>query len=354
MGEIVAEHAVDFSAGQDVSRGASNVLESKYYAGVNLSARRGSLNPRWGYRRCSLTYEDGYATDSIGYRRTYREIFEGGKFQAAVYFVIDGKSCIVVVVSGFIFLVDLTLKHVTNIAISNGSRLNGRLSRINSTVTDKYVIFYDYPDYPVIVSSALARRADPTDYEIPVSRLGVFNQSRLFVVNGGNEFTGGDPVGNTAAIEPPITFEEVLSPGASYYQQVFQLSTNSNKEPISAMATLQAVDTSTGIGPLIVATAESIFAYGTHTPRSGWEAGQFGSSIVSNAGIVGSRAFVNVNSDMFFIGMDGHVRSLSMSQQEQSKWARVPVSREVDNWIKIHDSGLVKFSVAEYFNNKRY
>jgi hypothetical protein len=319
-----------------------------------VSAKRGVLSPRWGYSRLPLTFEEGTEEDETGRQRAYREIFEGGKFQSAVSFYIGDDPFIVAVISGFIFLVNISTNHVDNISVVGGSRINGRLSRVNRTVANEYVIFYDFPDYPVLVSGLSARRADPTAYEVPASRMGAYNQNRLFIVNGGNEFTGGDPVGNLVATSPPISFEEVLGDAAAYKNQVFQLPTDYNREPVTAIGTLQAVDTSTGIGPLLMATSRGIYAYGTHVPRVQWEAGQFGSMVVSQVGVVGPRSFVNANSDVFFISTDGHVRTLSMAQNEQKRWSRIPISNEIKNWIKIHDKSLLQFSVAEYFNNKLF
>ncbi|GAG10388.1 unnamed protein product, partial [marine sediment metagenome] len=267
---------------------------------------------------------EGGVEDATGKTRTYRSIFEGGKFQSAVSFYIDNNPFIVGVISGFIFLVNVTTNYVDVMPIVGGGRINGRVARVNRTVADEYVIFYDYPDYPVLVNGISARRANPADYEVPVSRMGAYNQSRLFIVNGGNEFTGGDPVGSTANfIDPPITFREYLAPGAAYYAQAFQLPTDYNREPVTAIGTLQAVDTSTGVGPLLVASANGIYAYGTHVPRVNWEAGQFGSSIVSQVGVVGPRALVNANADAFFISSDGHVRTVSMATREQKRWSTI-------------------------------
>lgn len=352
MSEFVIENAVDFSGGQDVSRGVSNVPDGKYYSGVNISSKSGKLRPRWGYSRVALTFKEGGAYDETGRLRTYKEIFEGGKFQSAVSYYIDNNLFIVCVVSGHIFLINVQTNYVDVLPVVDGSRINGRLPRVNRTVADEYVVFHDFPDYPILVNGISARRANPSDYEVPPSRLSVYNQNRLFIVNGGNEFTGGDPVGSSVAINPPITFEEALAPGAAYYQQVFQLPTDYNREPVTAMANLQAVDTSTGIGPLLVGTANGVYAYATHNPRTEWEAGQFGSSVVSQVGIVGARAVLNVNSDVFFVGADGHVRTISMAQNEQKRWSRIPISREVEDWIKIHDKSLLQFSSAAYFNNK--
>jgi hypothetical protein len=350
--EFALATAQDFSGGQDVSRGLSNVPENRYYAGVNTSASKGVLKPRWGFSRLPLTFVEGGLANDNGDTKSYKEIFEGGKFQAAVSFYIDGDPYIACVISGQIFLVNIATSYVSVIHITDGSRINGRLPRVNRTIAGAYGVFYDYPDFPVLLNGAAARRADPASYEVPVSRLGAYNQSRLFIVNGGNEFTGGDPVGNTVATEPPITFEEVLIPGAAYYLQIFQMPTDFTREPITSMATLQAVDTSTGIGPLLIGTARGVYAYGTHVPRGQWEAGQFGSSIVSQVGVVGPRAFVNANSDAFFMSMDGHIRSISMAKNEQRMWSRIPISREVANWIKINDKTLLQHSVVEYFNNK--
>jgi hypothetical protein len=42
---------------------------------------------------------------------------------------------------------------------------------------------------------------------------------------------------------------------------------------------------------------------------------------------------------------------MSMSRAEQGKWSKVPISREVSNWLKYTDNSLIKYSALGYFKN---
>lgn len=349
---LIPDGAQSFVGGQDAAQTPDKVSPDAYYAGINVSTERGSLTPRWGYKRLKLVFPEGGVTTSYRVVRPYKEIFEAGKFQAIIPFTSGSENYLIIVVSGVIFFINERTFAVQVLDISDGSTLDGTASRINWTVAAQYVILFDFPAYPVIIDGISARRADPAKDEIPVSNLGTYNQSRLFIGNIGNEFTAGDPVGSAAAPEAPLTFKEVLQPAAPYFDQSFQLNTGYNNDTLSYLGFLQVVDTSTGIGPFIAATKNAIYTYNTQNPRSQWTAGQFGSVTVFNAGIAGPRAAANVNSDFFFLSGDGQVRSLSMSRDEQHKWSKVPISREVQNWLKYIDKDLARFSFVTYFKNK--
>jgi hypothetical protein len=102
----------------------------------------------------------------------------------------------------------------------------------------------------------------------------------------------------------------------------------------------------------MIGTQRAVYSFNTQAPRVNWDVSQFGSLACYNAGIVGPRAMVNVNSDAFFLSADGYVRSFSMSRDEQHKWARVPISREAENWFKYWDPDLAPIAFAGSFNNK--
>lgn len=349
---LIADGALDFLGGQDASKIPDRVPENAFYAGVNVSTRRASLQPRWGFERITITYPEGYVLDKYKRLRSYKEIFEAGKFQAFAPYRFGGADYLLIVISGVIFLFDIDTQALSVVPISDGSMLNSRAPRINwSDAGDKTVI-YDYPAYPVILEGFTARRANPWVYEIPIAVMGTYNQNRLVIANNGSEWTAGDPVGNTLTPDAPITFEEIVLPASPYLGQIFQLPTGFTYDEITAMGFLQTVDTATGIGPLLVASDRAVFSYRTDIPRWDWEAGAFGSVVVYNAGIVGPRAMANVNSDTFFISKDKHVRSLSMSRNEQSRWSKVPISREVENWLVVNDPALLKYSFVGYFKNK--
>lgn len=346
--------ALDFLGGQDASKIPDRVAENAYYAGVNTSTERGALRPRWPVVKQRLNFKEEYYTLKNQYKRSYEDIFYSGKFQAIAPYVIGGVYHLVLVVSGIIYLVNTKTLYISVLHISDGSFINQMSSRVNWTSAEKYLILFDYPAYPVIIENGVARRSDPTKLEIPVSNLGVYNQNRLVIANIANEFTAGDPYGSLdpTQIGAPITFAEIMTSGSAYYGQVFKLPTFVDNDPITAMGFLQMTDSSTGIGVLLAATKSAVYSYATNQPRSNWEAGQFGSNMLFNSGIVGPRAMCNVNSDLFFVSADGQLRTLSMSRDEQRKWTKEPISREVQNWLKYFDLDLARFSVLAYYHNK--
>lgn len=354
MTDFLVDGATDFLGGQDSSKIPDRIPENAYAAGINVSVANGVLHPRWGLVRFSNEFEDGYILDPYRHTRTYRSIFESGKFQAAAPYYVGLELYIILVISGHIFAFNPDSKTIVHVPIEDGSDLNYRAQRINWAAAGKHLVLYDFPAYPVILDGLNARRSNPLDLEIPAASQGAFNQNRLFIANNGSEFTGGDPVGSLAAPDAPLTFLEVLTPGSPYYGQIFQLPTSDHNDPITFMGFLQVTDVSTGIGPLIIATDRAIYSYATHVPRSNWEQGQFGSLLCYNAGVAGPRAFANANSDAFFLANDGYVRSLSMSRSEQQAWARIPISIEVKKWFKAWDSSLIKLGFVSYFNNKLF
>lgn len=53
---LIADGAMDFLGGQDASKIPDRVPENAYYSGVNVSVKRASLQPRWGFERITITY----------------------------------------------------------------------------------------------------------------------------------------------------------------------------------------------------------------------------------------------------------------------------------------------------------
>lgn len=349
---LIPAGADTFIGGQDASKIPDRISDECYAAGVNVSVRRASIQPRWGFERVQITFPDEVILDPFQRERSIQSLFEGGKFQALATYYIGDYQYIIIVVSGIIYALNPDTFNLVRIPIADGTMLNPRAARINWTAAGKYLVLYDYPANPVIVDGFSARRSVLANMEIPVSTQGAFNENRLFVANNGSEFTAGDPVGNPLTPTAPLTFEEVMTTGSPYLGQIFQVPTSDHNDPITYMGFLQVSDTSTGIGPLIIGTERSVYTFATQNTRDQWDQGQFGSLLCYNAGIAGPRAFCNVNSDAFFLSPDGYVRSLAMSRDEQRKWARVPVSREVENWFKYWDRDLIQYAFAGTFNNK--
>lgn len=354
MAELVKDGNDNFLGGQDFSKDPDKIAPNAYSSGINVTTQDGSLSPRWGWEQQVLDFSNtgNYTLPNLTVR-SYKNIFETGKFQAIIPYSVSNVFYLIYIVSGVMFLVNQETLEVTILNINDGSFLGEDADRINWTPASKYLVIYDYPARPVIVQGFLARRSNAALDEVPISNNGVYNQNRLFISNAGNEFTAGDPIG-IGFPNAPISFTEVLQPSTGFTDQSFQLSTNYNNDIITAMVFLQAVDSSTGIGPMLVSTQNGIWSYQTQLPRNQWTQGQFGQSFVYNNGIIGPQAVVNVNSDVFYMSNDFQIRAVSMSRDEQATWSKVPISREVRNWLKAWNKDLVKVTHLSYFRNKLF
>ena len=349
----LADGSTNFLGGQDASNAPSEIPPNTYAAGINVSVQQGKPRPRWGMQTRDLLtpIEGGIKTPTLT-TTPFEDILFSGKFQGAIPYSIGQEFFQVVIVSGCIFMVNQTTFKVTPIEIKKGGRLDPTATRVYWSPAGRFLVIFDFPARPVIVEGMTARRADPEKNEVPVSVLGAYNQNRLFIANAGNEFTAGDPAGSLAAPDAPITFNEVIEANTGFTDQIFQLSTNYNNDPITAMAFLQQADTGTGIGTFLVATRRAVYAYLTQQPRTEWKPGQFGSNFIYNTGIAGQQAFTNVMSDLYFISPDGQLRTASMSREEQGRWSKIPISREVQNWLIYRDRNLTQYVNLVYFKNK--
>lgn len=351
MAELIFDGTKEFLGGQDSSKDPSNISDISYFSGINVRCEKGSLRPRFGFKMLDINFPSGSLSIGGVAPRSYETIFRSGRFQALIPYVNGVEYGLIIVVAGIIFFYNQRTSDLSIIPIAGGSYLNENTPRLNWAPASRFLVIWDFPNLPVIIENGVARRSDPSVFEIPVSSLGAYNQNRLFIANAGNEFTAGDPTGSLSTPDAPITFFEI-APSAPYAGQFFQISTNYNNDPITAMAFLQSADTSTGIGPLLVSTQNGVYSYQSQIPRAQWESSTFGSNFIFNNGIAGQRAFVNVNSDLFFISSDGQIRTASMSRDEQKRWAKTPLSREVQNWLQYSDKDLIPLGAMGYFSNK--
>jgi len=351
IGMIDSDGQVSFDGGQDVSLPSARLEPNKFVAGINVSTSKGVLRPRYAFVRKALKIKPGKYSYEFNKQIDFQTNFKTGLFQALIPYRIGQNYYQLIVVNGLIYLLNQKDFSVKLITLNADTQVNPTQKRVYWGVCAKYIVIADFPNRPIIIENGVARRSDVDLNELPVLNLVTYNQNRAVFSNGLNEFTAGDPAGSLTAPLAPITVNEIMA-GGPYAGEVYKAPSEYD-DPISALTTLQSVDTSTGIGSAIVATQEQIFTYDTTQPRSEWiNLNQFGTCLSYNAGIVDQLAQVNVNSDLFFVAKDGTLRGLSAARDEQKKWARTPLSLPVENWVQYYDPALVAFSRLAYFNNK--
>lgn len=354
--ELVPDGTLDFSGGQNAALDPEQIAPNQYFYGINVSAEKKSLTPRWGLVQQKLDFSvTGNYTRTSGLQVSFEEVFRSGKFQAFIPYSIGPDIFVIYVVSGFVFLINVQTRGVT--VLNPTDQVNIYADRINWSNAGEFLVIFDWPNNPFILDGVVIRRADPAKNEVPVSVLGTYNQNRLCIANAGIDWTAGDPSGSPSTPDAPITFNEVIVPSSPFVGDVYQIPTaNKNNDFITAMGFLQVIDTSTGIGPLLVATSKSLYSYRTDLPRLSWQGGAsgfvFGSMFLYSAGIVGQRAFININSDIIFLSPDGQVRALSMARNDQQRWGNSPISREVENFLEYIDDSIAFVAALAHFKNK--
>jgi hypothetical protein len=354
---LIADGQLSFDGGQDVSLPSTRLEPNKFVAGINVNTSKGVLRPRYAYCRKALTIQPGGYSYEFNKIADFNFNFKTGLFQAFVPYRVGNTYYQLIVINGLIYMLNQKDFSVSVLTLNAATLLNPVAKRIYWGVCSKYVIFADFPNRPVIIENGVARRSDASLNELPVLNLVTYNQNRAVFSNSLNEFTAGDPAGSLSAPLAPITINEILA-GGPYAGEIYKAPSDYD-DPITALTTLQSVDTSTGIGSAIVATENQIFTYDTTQPRSDWvNLNQFGTCLSYNAGIVDQMAQVNVNSDLFFIAKDGTLRGLSSARDDQKKWSRTPISLPVENWTYHHtatpDNSLISFARLAYFNNKLF
>ncbi len=350
---------VDFRGGCDTYHDPNSILPNQLAGAVNLSFRRNVLSPRPRFIEQTVTFENKTIKNKLQRDVPYREVWRTGKFQALIPSSVGNDKYLLTIVNGFIFKINLSTLEAVLINEDPALKLNPNAPRINWCNANGKIVVFDYPAYPLIIDgeevtrSSFDHKVDGQDApQVPISALGTYNQNRLFVADTGVQFTAGDPVGNLLTPEAPITFTEVFTPSSPYYRDFYSLPVDQIDTTITAMGFIQQLDSSTGVGPMFVATANKVYFYQTNQPRANWELGQFGGLLLAAAGIVGPRAFVNVNSDLIFVSSDGNVHALSTARNDAKKWGNIPISREMNEYVKRGEEDLKKYTVVGYYDNR--
>lgn len=355
----VFDGSTSFIGGQNAGIEPNLINPTQYAAGINVSVKRGNLFPRPGFEHIypiKVMTEGGISLPN-GAVRSYQDIFDYGKFQGASPHAMETVTEIVAVISGLIFCIHPKKGMAFVIPVTEVDGKQSRLGQYNDkhniSEAGRYYVICDWPDYPVILDGHMARRADPSKYEVPLPAvLTTYNQNRLFAFSNVNEFTAGDPVGNPLTPEAPITFEEVFAPAAPFIGQIFSLGSESLFDGITAAGFFPRIDGNTDLGPAFVANKHSLYTFQTQLERTAWGQTNFGSLALNRVGIAGQDAVTKVQQDIWFHDGEGHIRSFSMARSDQQSWARSPLDKEVENWIRYCDPSLISYSLAEYHNNR--
>lgn len=355
---------LDFSAGANSGFLSHQIDKAAFYKGFNVSHRNGALSPRPAFIHEPIEI---ISKDRI---YDYAHILEHGKFQASIPYDVPSGKFIITIVSGIIFFISKRNFQATVIEVADGERLNQYHDRVNwchAPGNDSDLMIFDYPNLPLIVEGLNVRRSNLARLdsrgvplpETPVSRIGTFCQTRVFVANGFDEFAASDSNANTNT-PAPITFQESLVPGAAYINQTFAMPAQKYSTKITAMSYLSSQNSlsrvqSTKYGPLLIANKDSVAVFAANLPRANWAGEGFGQIELNGLGIPGPRALRNFNADTLFIDQFGRCQSFAKAVSEENQaWNNFSLSKEISEFTSVPDYSLHEFAVVGGGNSRAY
>lgn len=306
----------------------------------------------------NATFRGGYARHRLPYKKL-NATMPSGRFQHGAFFDGSSSPCLIAVISGRFYRISLTDYSVLEFTPNNDA--NSARKRIGWSVTaDKWWIYQDNENTPLIYDGAGARRSDVNNGEIPTGNVMSYGRGRItLALPDRTSFRMGDLFGSSSGTrlydyrDSILKFTEnsYLNEGGDFTARVFGSPLNAG--PIVAITNIADLDTSLGQGPTMVFTTNCVFSINAPYDRTVWK--ELNSPIQTvamiNYGATGQNSTTLVNGDIFYRSLDG-IRSLIMASRDFSSWGNTPVSTEIGAYLGYDDSWLLEWGSSVVFDNR--
>lgn len=220
---------------------------------------------------------------------------------------------------------------------------------------ENYAVVWAGQNPTVIYDGSTARLAGVK--ELPPGLFGSYQWGRFWVVlNDRRSFVAGDLVKSSSG-----------TPANNYVDAILKMTQNTflngggtftvpnNRGLISAIGGLPVLDTSLGIGQVVVGTTNSLIGVNAPADRTTWQNLSYPIQAVAALGYgpIGPRSLIPVNSDLWFRALDG-MRSFQAKRRDFQKWSDTPQSREVDLIVNGESTQLLFYGSGLAFDNKLF
>ena len=262
-----------------------------------------------------------------------------------------------------ITLPDLSVQEIT--PTKPGGTLNGDINDPNlniawSVQAGDYWILQDNLSLPIIWNGSVAVRSDQSKQQVPVGNIMCFCQGRLAVsLTDFQTFRIGDLIFGASGT-PALGYADAVlyftennyyNEGGDFVARIFAAPSNSG--PITSMSAGAMGDTALGQGPLVVGTPYVVFTCQLPFDRTTWkdltQAQQTANPII---GPLGQDSTIQVNTDLWYRGIDG-IRSYKTAQaQFNGSWGNTPKSAEIGDVLSGDTDDLLQYGSAVLFDNR--
>ena len=218
---------------------------------------------------------------------------------------------------------------------------------------EKYAIVLGLQQRPLIFDGTMTRLAGVT--EVPSGVLGLYAWGRLWIVLPDlRSFVAGDivygPSGTPAQgfVDAILSFTEndFLNEGGFF-------GVPNNAGPITVMLALATIDTSLGIGPILVGTANSVVSVNAPVDRTTWKNLTYPIQTISllDYGPLGPNSTISINNDVWYRAVDG-IRSFLIARRSTAGWGNTPQSHEISPVLAEDTEELLRFGSSILFDNR--
>ena len=353
--------SVTFEGGVDSGVMPSEVDRNQVAFAVNASFRQGFVSPRPGFIQKDMVICDAITADNITITSDITNITADGWseecynpsgltgiLQCALPYIADnGRTFILMLISGKVWLYDIDQNSVQNISTSSSLYNPSNILDGWMVQAENFVIIQDGVSDPLIFNGVGIRRANVD--EIKCGRMMAYVNGRIwYALQNGFSFRATDIVygdGTRASVlkETENTF---LNSGGDF-------AVPSDSGGITAMGIPGNPDTSLGQGPLLIFTPKYVFSINAPVDRDVWKNLNYPIQAISllTNGALGSRSAITVNGDVFYRAVDG-VRSFIIARRSFNDWGNTPISNEVLNITENDQTNLLWASSAVVFDNR--
>lgn len=348
--KMLKDGCADLERGMNSGVAPNLIARNQAFYIENGTVRGGFLHTRPGFKQIKFKY---YATPQNQKEIDYNALVDAllsGKFQGALFYDAGMERGAIMVQSGgrqFLLSFQGPDMAVSDASIP-GDYDSTRPIRVYYCQAEQYMVKQDGQSLPLIFNGSTSRRSDLAAFEVPMgSGPMAYGMQRLWVAKGRN-YVGGDLANGPNGV---LSFKEnaFIFDGGEF---VVSLQTGN----ISGMIFLAQNDVQQGVGDLVVATPQAMFACNVPTDRLTWQNQQtpLQTVMLKSSGAVSHWSMSTVNSDLFFRSDDGD-RSLIQARRDfgGGGWGNTPISNEVNRILDGEAPDLRKWISAVVFDNRR-
>lgn len=317
---ILYDGELSFSGGQHTGRLPHLLTSQQYARGINVSNRKGSLEPRDGYRALTLS-------EAIP-----------GKFQGATLYRPTGETKLLLVASGHVYLV--TDAGAVTAITSGEAPLDPEVDEVYlTTAGEQLAIVSDGVNSPLAIQDESAVQTE----SMRPGRWMTYGLGRVFQVSFDRRFI------YASDIYSPVTSSS-LAPLYSFTESPIGFAPYGIGR-ITGLAFLPILDGGTDLGSLVVTGENGLYAFDVQASREVWDQLQIGRTVAGKVNVLSHRSIVDLNGDLYFRRQEG-IGSLISARADWSTPINRPVSYELRGWLDDDDFSVNHLVSSSYSGNK--